>query len=90
MSGAASEKTIAIVGAGLVGLGWAIDFARAGCRVKVYDQSGRIMAELPGQSERSWRIWSVRLVEDLEGEQGVRDRYWLHVSRAEWQNSGEK
>ena len=31
------RKTVAIIGAGLIGCGWAIVFARAGWRVNLYD-----------------------------------------------------
>ena len=31
------SKTVAIIGAGLIGCGWAIVFARAGWRVNLYD-----------------------------------------------------
>lgn len=43
------EKRIAVIGAGLVGLGWAIVFARAGCRVQVYDQNESLLAGIPDQ-----------------------------------------
>jgi len=36
------SKTAAIVGAGLVGAGWAIVFARAGWHVRVFDESAKI------------------------------------------------
>ncbi|MCZ4352672.1 3-hydroxyacyl-CoA dehydrogenase [Roseovarius aestuarii] len=41
------NRHIAIVGAGLVGMGWAIVFARAGCEVCVYDASPELLAGLP-------------------------------------------
>ena len=37
-------RKVAIVGAGLVGRGWAIVFARAGCDVTIYDGSAEIRA----------------------------------------------
>ncbi|SAL76199.1 3-hydroxyacyl-CoA dehydrogenase [Caballeronia telluris] len=37
-----TSKPVAIVGAGLVGAGWAIAFARAGLAVRVYDANARI------------------------------------------------
>jgi len=40
------EKPVAVVGAGLVGAGWAIAFARAGLTVRVYDAN-------PGTSEQA-------------------------------------
>lgn len=36
-SAAASNKSVAIIGAGLIGRGWAIVFARAGWSVNLYD-----------------------------------------------------
>ena len=33
---------IAVVGAGLVGAGWAIVFARSGCNVRVFDENVQI------------------------------------------------
>ncbi|OYV40771.1 MAG: 3-hydroxyacyl-CoA dehydrogenase, partial [Acidocella sp. 20-61-6] len=42
-----NSKNIAIVGAGLVGAGWAMVFARAGQQVKVYDASETIRRGLP-------------------------------------------
>lgn len=44
---------VAIVGAGLVGLGWAIVFARAGLPVRVFDRSADLMAELPAKLDTS-------------------------------------
>ena len=40
-------KTVAIIGAGLIGCGWAIVFARAGWRVNLYDphQQARVAAQ---------------------------------------------
>lgn len=40
-------KTVAIIGAGLIGCGWAIVFARAGWRVNLYDpqQQARLAAQ---------------------------------------------
>ena len=40
---------IGIVGSGLVGSGWAIVFARAGYRVRVYDANASILERLPQQ-----------------------------------------
>lgn len=42
-------KRIAVVGAGLVGIGWAIVFARAGCDVRVYDRDRALLDRLPEQ-----------------------------------------
>ncbi|WP_193174581.1 3-hydroxyacyl-CoA dehydrogenase [Oricola nitratireducens] len=44
---------VAIVGAGLVGLGWAIVFARAGLKVRVFDRSKELVATLPAKLEQS-------------------------------------
>jgi L-gulonate 3-dehydrogenase len=39
------SKPVAVVGAGLVGAGWAIAFARAGLSVRVYDANARVASE---------------------------------------------
>lgn len=39
-----ADQRIGIVGAGLIGRAWAIVFARAGCRVAVYDADGAALA----------------------------------------------
>ena len=44
---------IAIVGAGLVGAGWAIVFARGGYEVRVFDASEAILSRLPGHLQAS-------------------------------------
>ena len=36
------DRTIAIVGAGLVGAGWAVVYARAGLRVKMFDANPEV------------------------------------------------
>jgi 3-hydroxyacyl-CoA dehydrogenase len=46
---AATTQHIAIVGAGLVGTGWSIVFARAGCRVRVFDSSAATREALPNR-----------------------------------------
>jgi 3-hydroxyacyl-CoA dehydrogenase len=46
-------QKIAIVGAGQVGAGWAIVFARAGAAVKIFDGSAATVAGLPGFFETS-------------------------------------
>ena len=38
-------RDVAVVGAGLVGLGWAIVFARAGCRVRIFDADATTRGE---------------------------------------------
>lgn len=42
-----AKTTVGIIGAGLVGSGWIIVFARAGYRVRVYDPSPEVRAQLP-------------------------------------------
>lgn len=44
MARPAMDERIAIVGAGFIGRAWAIVFARAGCRVAVYDDSPAALA----------------------------------------------
>lgn len=51
-------KRIAVIGAGLIGRGWAIVFARAGCQVALYDAA-------PGAAERALEAIDVSL-RDLE------------------------
>ncbi|MGR3805370.1 3-hydroxyacyl-CoA dehydrogenase [Marinibacterium profundimaris] len=45
------DRPIAIIGAGLVGMGWAIVFARAGRKVQVHDASADLLADLPDRLE---------------------------------------
>jgi L-gulonate 3-dehydrogenase len=40
----ANGRHVAVVGAGLVGAGWAIVFARAGLEVRIFDSNGKIAA----------------------------------------------
>ena len=40
-------RSVALVGAGSMGLGWAIVFARAGARVRLYDVSVEVLAAAP-------------------------------------------
>ncbi len=47
------QDTVAIVGAGLVGSGWSLVFARGGYRVRVYDPSAEIRARVPGWARDS-------------------------------------
>ncbi|WP_176250867.1 3-hydroxyacyl-CoA dehydrogenase [Sulfitobacter sp. HGT1] len=42
-----TARSIAVVGAGLVGMGWAIVFARAGHDVRVYDANPDLLVALP-------------------------------------------
>lgn len=39
LQGRASAPTIALIGAGTIGIGWAVVFATGGCTVRVYDDS---------------------------------------------------
>ncbi|HQT65242.1 MAG: 3-hydroxyacyl-CoA dehydrogenase [Acidocella sp. 20-57-95] len=47
------SKRIAVIGAGLVGAGWAVVFARAGHKVKIFDASETLRRGLPAQLEAS-------------------------------------
>jgi len=47
------DRGVAIVGAGLVGIGWAIVFARAGLAVRVHDSSGVRLGDVPALMRRS-------------------------------------
>jgi 3-hydroxyacyl-CoA dehydrogenase len=51
-------RTVAIVGAGLVGSGWAIVFARAGFAVRVYDPQAKI--------REGFRAWADASLKELE------------------------
>jgi L-gulonate 3-dehydrogenase len=63
----ASTPHIAIVGAGLVGAGWIIVFARAGRKVHVFDASPATRDALPGLlSEALDSMARHRLVDDVE------------------------
>lgn len=63
----AAPQTIAIVGAGLVGSGWALVFARAGFRVKAYDPAPEVRAGiLPWARESLADLAEVGLVSDAE------------------------
>ncbi len=42
---AASPDTVAIIGAGLIGRSWAVVFARAGARIRLYDPSSQALSE---------------------------------------------
>jgi 3-hydroxyacyl-CoA dehydrogenase len=55
-----SEPNIAIVGSGLIGRAWAITFARAGCRVRIFDSG-------PGAAESALGLIG-DLLGDLEGQ----------------------
>lgn len=63
----ARAHVIAIVGAGLVGSGWALVFARAGLRVQVYDPLAEVRARiLPWARESAEAQARVGLIEDVE------------------------
>ncbi|MAU97300.1 MAG: 3-hydroxyacyl-CoA dehydrogenase [Fulvimarina sp.] len=47
------EAGVAVVGAGLVGLGWAIVFARAGLAVRLHDTDPARLADAPARLRRS-------------------------------------
>jgi 3-hydroxyacyl-CoA dehydrogenase len=46
-------KAVAVIGAGLVGAGWAIVFARAGHRVRIYDAEAAVRERVRSQIEQS-------------------------------------
>lgn len=50
---AMGENGVAIVGAGLVGLGWAIVFARAGLEVRLHDSNSDLLAQAPARLTQS-------------------------------------
>lgn len=61
-------RNVGVVGAGLVGLGWAIVFARAGARVLVFDANAAIRAAAPERIAASLQdMKSHSLVDDIEG-----------------------
>lgn len=62
------QKKIAIAGAGLVGSGWAVVFARAGYHVSVYDPSQTVRDGVLGWAETALRdLNSIGLVTDPAG-----------------------
>jgi len=56
----AKPRTIAIIGAGLVGSGWAVVFARAGHDVRVYDPVADVRQRVKG--------WAARALDELAAE----------------------
>ncbi len=61
------NSTIAIVGAGLVGFGWAIVFARAGHRVQVFDRDSATLDGFPALlAQRLTDLKAAGLVEDAD------------------------
>jgi L-gulonate 3-dehydrogenase len=62
-----ADKTIAVVGAGLVGRDWTIVFARAGLPVRVFDQSAATLDALTGRLRQSLTdLESYGLIEGAE------------------------
>ena len=51
----AGSRSVAIVGAGLVGSGWALVFARAGYTVRAYDPAAEVRARIRPWAEESLR-----------------------------------
>lgn len=69
MTGSAScaAPVVAIVGAGLVGSGWALVFARAGLRVQIFDPVAEVRARiLPWARERAAALAEAGLIADIE------------------------
>lgn len=61
-------RTVAIVGAGLVGSGWAVVFANAGRAVRVFDEDAAIRAALPGRVRGMLEdMKAAGLADDVEG-----------------------
>jgi L-gulonate 3-dehydrogenase len=59
------QKPVAVVGAGLVGAGWAIAFARAGLTVRVYDANDRISKEaIPWAAEQLVALHAHGLIDE--------------------------
>ena len=50
------KSSVAVVGAGLVGAGWAIVFARAGHPVRIYDEDEKIRAGVLAEIESNCPI----------------------------------
>lgn len=64
----AGINNVAIVGAGLVGSGWAMVFARAGATVRVFDGDAGIRASVLGHIAASLaELRDVGLVDDVDG-----------------------
>jgi len=64
----AESRTIAIIGAGLVGSGWAVVFARAGHDVRVYDPVAEGLVEnaaLSGHHQRSAIILKICITPEM-------------------------
>ena len=62
-----TKRSVAIVGAGLVGSGWAIVFARAGYSVRVFDRSPEVLGRvLPWAGQSLGELAAAGLVDDPE------------------------
>src|SRR5689334_20683868 len=62
-----AKGPIAVVGAGLVGAGWAIVFARAGHLVRIYDSEAGVRAKvLDGIRANAQDLKSFDLIDDVE------------------------
>lgn len=62
------QRPVAVIGAGLVGSGWALVFARAGYSVTVYDPSAEVRARvLPWAKESLAELRGVGLVGEPDG-----------------------
>ncbi|CAN7630234.1 3-hydroxyacyl-CoA dehydrogenase [Caballeronia sp. LjRoot31] len=70
-----SSKPVAIVGAGLVGAGWGIVFARAGLKVRVYDAN-------PAMSEKAM-TWAKKQLSALQERGLLRESAEVVASRLE-------
>lgn len=70
------QRTVAIVGAGLVGLGWVIVFARAGYAVRTYDPSPDSRSRVePWVRESLEDLKVAGLIDDADG---IRSRISVH------------
>ncbi|WP_045320405.1 3-hydroxyacyl-CoA dehydrogenase [Limimaricola cinnabarinus] len=74
------SRTVAIVGAGLVGLGWALVFARAGYVVRAYDPSEEVRGRIMSQAEDS--LADLREVGLLNDPQAALSRLSVHDTLA--------
>ncbi|WP_428031661.1 3-hydroxyacyl-CoA dehydrogenase [Ancylobacter sp.] len=62
-----TSHVVAIVGAGLVGSGWALVFARAGLRVQVFDPVAEVRARiLPWARESAASLAEAGLIDDVD------------------------
>ncbi|MEQ8897299.1 MAG: 3-hydroxyacyl-CoA dehydrogenase [Roseovarius sp.] len=67
----ATSGTIAVIGAGLVGSGWALVFARAGFTVRVFDPVEEVRAGVMDWSRESLEdLKATGLIEDVDGALG--------------------